>query len=134
MSMNPTNRLAQLGLAGCALLGLCACSTASSATKLQQPRGAHELTCRYVGLEAVTGPNDTNSDAVTLLAVYRFAEPNVPPPKKPLSMKFQVSRSRTRELQDYLESRPEVICTSEDDKHYTVSMEPLGDFHGEPQR
>lgn len=97
------------------------------------PPGAHDLTCEYVGLESTQGMSDVNADTVSLLAVFRFSESDVPPPKQPLSLKFQVERSRVNELQDGLSARPQVICRPHGQDGYAPDVTPMPGVHGEPQ-
>jgi hypothetical protein len=106
---------------------------APGATAAEVPPGAHDLTCEYVGLESVQGASDANSDSVTLLAVFRFSESQLPPPKAPLSLKFQVERSRVNELRDGLSARPEVICRPHGQDAYAADVTPLPGVRGEPQ-
>jgi len=112
----------------------CSTSTGAEANPPKYPRGALDQTCKFVGLEAVEGPTDQNADSVSLRAVYRFAEPNVAPAKKPLSLKFQVERSRVDELRRYLDARPEVICSPEGTANYAARVAPFGNIRGEPER
>jgi hypothetical protein len=116
------------------MLSGCAAGATTRAGVPEDPRGARNLTCRYVGLEDVSSPSDQNADSVSLLATYRFREPDAAPPKAPLSLKFQVDRSRVTELTQYLASKPEVICQPEADSNYAAHVEPFGDIRGEPQR
>lgn len=119
------------------LLSGCAAGAAGAGGRAgvaEDPRAARNLTCRYVGLEDVSSPNDQNADSVSLLATYRFREGDEAPPKAPLSLKFQVARSRVTELTQYLASKPEVICQPEADSNYAAHIEPFGDIRGEPQR
>lgn len=85
----------------------------------------NETICQYVGLESVVTPEHTNIDSVSFLAVYRFREPNVPPPKHPLTVKFQVDRSRIHDLRAHLESQREVVCSPDHEQHYRVHVKPL---------
>jgi hypothetical protein len=78
-----------------------------------------------VALEAEQGPSDQSSDAVTLFAVYRFSERDVPPPAQPLSLVFRVSRSRVRELRDHLTATPDVICVPDADSRYRAEIAPF---------
>jgi hypothetical protein len=117
---------------------LCACSTAgpSPATDPTYPSGAHELTCEYVGLEAIQGPPDVpdqDADSVAMLATYRFSEPDTLPPKPPLSLKFQVSRDRVSELRDQLSARPQVLCRPHGENSYAPDATTLPGMQGELQ-
>jgi hypothetical protein len=105
--------------------GACASGPAKSAQEDPQYPRSNDVVCRYVGLESVETPQHEDTDSVTMLAVYRFREPNVPPPKEPLSLKFQVNRTRVNELRSHLESQPEVICNPEPNQHYHVQVKPL---------
>jgi len=81
--------------------------------------------CQYVGLESAETPQYSDRDNISLLAVYRFRESRVPAPKEPLTVKFQVNRSRLNELRSHLEAQPEVICTPDRDAHYHVQVKPF---------
>jgi hypothetical protein len=116
------------------LSAACGASEATRSSAPQYPRGVLDRTCKFVGLESVEGPTDQNADAVTLLAVYRFGEPGVPAPKQPVSLKFQVNRSRVNDLRSHLEAHPEVICSPEAGTHnYAARVAPFGDIRGQPQ-
>lgn len=84
-----------------------------------------EAICQYVGLESTETPQRVDTDSVSFLAVYRFREPHTQSSEPPLSVKFQVNRSRVQELRSHLESQPEVVCTPEADLHYHVRVKPL---------
>ncbi|MET0386304.1 MAG: hypothetical protein ABW321_10120 [Polyangiales bacterium] len=89
---------------------------------------AHDVACHYIGLESVETPQysrQSDRDAVLLTAVYRFDEPNVPAPKEPVTVKFQVDRSRVQELRSHLESQPDVVCTPDRDAHYHAKVRPF---------
>lgn len=127
--MNPVSKV-HPWIAAIALLALAACSAPG------QPRAEHAtreggsptypgVPCHFVGLEAEQGSSDQNSDAVTLFAVYRFSERDVPPPKQPLSLVFRVSRSRVGELRDHLAATPEVICVPDSDRRYRAEVAPF---------
>jgi hypothetical protein len=87
--------------------------------------GTSQTLCQYVGLESVETPQYSDRDSISLLAVYRFREKGTPPPKEPLTVKFQVNRSRVNELRSHLESQPEVLCTPDRDAHYHVQVKPF---------
>jgi len=89
-----------------------------------------EALCQYVGLEAVETPRHVDTDSISFVAVYRFSEPNLPAPKEPLTVKFQVNRTRVNELRSHLESQPQVICTPDRDLHYQVRVKPLPEPEG----
>lgn len=129
-----------------ALCGLAACVCAAACGGAQQntrvpgataaevpPPGAHDYTCEYVGVDSVQGVSDVNSDKVSLIAVFRFSESDVPPPKQPLALKFQVERSRVNELRDELSARPQTICRPHGQDAYAADLTPLPGVHGEPQ-
>ena len=105
----------------------CACAVAGCAASPAKPDRypASETLCRYVGLESAETPQYSDRDSISLLAVYRFREPNLPAPKEPLTVKFQVNRSRVNELRSHLEAQPEVICTPDRDAHYQVRVKPF---------
>jgi hypothetical protein len=98
---------------------LVACSSAptrppeNARTAAGVPRGGHDLTCEYAGMESVQGWNDTDSDTAGLFAVFHLPEARTLPPKERVSWKAQVSRSRTMEYQDELATRTESICNPE---------------------
>lgn len=117
-------------LAGAGLLVASGCTAARPTGRVPAasvPSGAHDLSCQFVGLEAAQGVNDANSDAVTLVAVYRLPDGASRPARAPLSLKFEVTRSRVDELRDHLASQREVICSPDQDANYRVRVEP---FHG----
>jgi hypothetical protein len=114
------------------VLSACA-STQSARPPSAVPPGAHDVTCKYVGLEDVSGPNDQNADSVTLMAAYRFGEPAPKKTKEPLSLRFQVQRSRVKELRDHLATRPEVICSPEGATNYAARVDPFEGVRGVPQ-
>jgi hypothetical protein len=91
------------------------------------PASHNDVMCRYVGLESVESESEQKSerDNLSLLATYRFRESNVPPAKDPLTVKFQVERSRVNELRGHLESQPDVICNPDNDAHYRVRVKPF---------
>ncbi|HEY2736616.1 MAG TPA: hypothetical protein VGI70_21600 [Polyangiales bacterium] len=107
-----------------------ACATASqprSTVATEPTNKLEEATCRYIGLEDVSGRHDDDVDAVSLRAVYRFGDSSAG--REPLSFKFQVDRARRQELRDYLTEQPEVICAPEGGvgKHVNHSqVGPLG--------
>ena len=108
-------------------LGAWACLVSACAAAPAKPDKypASEALCQYVGLESAETPQYSDRDNISLLAVYRFREPGVPAPKEPLTVKFQVNRSRVNELRSHLEAQPEVICTPENDTHYHVHVKPF---------
>ena len=121
----------------CAVLGVAAlgaCATAATPPRTSKPAPVLlDRTCKFVGLESVEGPSDQNADSVSLLAVYRFGGPDAGRTERPLSLKFQVDRSRVNELQHHLESRPEVVCSPEANGRYTARVEPFHNESGKPQ-
>lgn len=103
-------------------LGVAACAAPASPA----PEYPHsEAICQYVGLESTETPQRVDTDSVSFLAVYRFREPHTSSSENPLSVKFQVNRSRVQELRSHLESQPEVVCTPDTDLHYHVRVKPL---------
>jgi hypothetical protein len=66
-----------------------------------------------------------DEDTVSMLAVYRFNEPNTPPTDEPLAVKFQVDRSRVDELREHLERQPEVLCSPDANAHRTPRVTPF---------
>ena len=118
-------------LSASAILSGCA-TTRSNQAPPGGVHGAHEVSCKYVGLEDVSGPNDTNADYVTLMAAYSFGEPRPAKPEKPVSLKFQVTRSRVSEFRDYLASRPETICRPEGGS-YSAHVAPFAGARALPQ-
>ena len=74
---------------------------------------AQAALCKHVGLESVETPQHENRDATSLVAVYTFNEPNVPPAKEPLRFTARVDRSRVQEPQKNLEKRPDIVCSPE---------------------
>jgi hypothetical protein len=115
----------------CGALVLSACGAAATPPQdVEYPR-SNDVVCRYVGLESVETPQHEDTDSVTMLATYTFREKNVPPPAEPLSLKFQVDRSRVSELRSHLESQPEVICHPEPNARYKVQVKPLPEPHAE---
>jgi hypothetical protein len=119
-------RIQNIGIAlvGCAFLAACG-ATQSNGRPPEQPHGAYEATCKYVGLQDAPGFNDQNADSVALTAAYRFGEP-APKKKsaKPLELSFQNTRSRVTEQTQYLAARPEVICRPEGSGSHYASPEP----------
>lgn len=110
-------------------------SCASTPPRPTEPTSRlNDLSCQFVGLEAVDGGSDTNADSVVLIAAYRFAGPGVAAPKAPLSLKFQVDRSRTSALRSHLSARPDVICSPDENSNYTARVEPFDGSRGIPQR
>lgn len=116
------------GLATAMLLAGCA----ETAQRPSQSPVAQDVMCDYVGLEAVENESQEKDerDDLSLLATYRFSEANVPPPKDPLTVKFQVERARVNELRGHLEAQPQVICNPDNNAHYQVRVKP---FAGKPQ-
>jgi hypothetical protein len=98
------------------------------------PNTLNDATCDFVGLEHVQGPSDTDADYVTLLAVYRFSSSSLPQPKQPLSLKFQVTRSRVDELEQHLTARPQVVCSPDDERNYSARVAPFDGVAGIPER
>lgn len=110
------------------VLGLVFAAGCSAARTQQVPPDyprSQEVLCHYVGLEASTRPTGQDEDTVAMLAVYRFSEPNTPPPDEPLTLKFQVDRSRVDELREHLERQPEVICSPDANAHHTPRVKPF---------
>ena len=54
-----------------------------------------------------------------------WKRPHEPAPEQPVKLKFQVNRSRVAELQNHLESQPEVVCSPDNDRHYNPRVKPL---------
>lgn len=109
-----------------AVAALASAIAACAAPASPAPEYPHsEAICQYVGLESTETPQRVDTDSVSFLAVYRFREPHTESSEAPLSVKFQVNRSRVRELQSHLESQPEVVCTPDTDLHYHVRVKPL---------
>ncbi|HKU44776.1 MAG TPA: hypothetical protein VJR89_41745 [Polyangiales bacterium] len=102
-----------------AVLGLCAaCAGGTSEPPPKHPKATGPM-CDYVALEndESPGPQPDNLDALSLVAVFRLSEPNLPPPKHPIEAKFLVQRSRADELRARLEAHPEVICTPDQNRY-----------------
>jgi hypothetical protein len=82
-------------------------------------------------LESVETPQQGNrlsdTDSAAFVAVYRFRDSHTPKTESPMSVKFQVNRSRVAELRSHLESQPEVVCAPDNDLHYQVRLKPLPD-------
>lgn len=101
-------------------------AAACAAPQSPAPEYPHsEAICQYVGLESTETPQRVDTDSVSFMAVYRFREPHTTTTEGPLSVKFQVNRSRVQELRSHLESQPEVVCTPDNDLHYHVKVKPL---------
>jgi hypothetical protein len=110
-------------------LAFVSCAAGCSATRTRQvppnyPR-SQQVLCHYVGLEASTRPTEADEDTIAMLAVYRFNEPNTPPTDEPLTVKFQVDRSRVDELREHLERQPEVLCSPDANSHPTPRVKPF---------
>jgi hypothetical protein len=98
------------------------------------PNPLHDVACDFVGLEFERGPSDTDADYVSLLAVYRFSTSSLPSPKEPLSLRFQVARSRMDELQQHLSARPHVVCSPDHERNYSARVPPFEGVAGIPER
>lgn len=109
------------------MLALAACGVSQETPPPAYPadRGA---VCSYVGLEAESRPAHDTLDAISLIAVYRLSEPNVPPPSEPIELKFLVQRSRVDDLRGQLEAKPDVICRPDHDARYRVEVSHFGEF------
>jgi hypothetical protein len=110
-----------------ALAPIVACA-APAGPRAEYPRS--ETICQYVGLESVETPQQTDTDSSSFVAVYRFREPHEPAPEQPVKLKFQVNRSRMAELQTHLESQPEVVCSPDNDRHFSPRVRPLPEPQG----
>jgi len=130
--MSDESKALRAWLVGCAAV-VAACAEAPAKPD-RYP--VSETLCQYVGLESIETPQHTpqsDRDSLSLLAVYRFREANVPAPKEPLTVKFQVNRARVSELRSHLEAQPEVICTPDRDAHYHVRVKPFAQPQPDPQ-
>jgi hypothetical protein len=109
-----------------------ACVAACARSDVATPKypSSDNVMCRYVRLESIETPRHADQDSVALVAVYRFSESKLPPPKLPLILGFQVNRSRVDELRSHLESHPEVICSPDRGAHYQVQVAPLQPLPG----
>jgi hypothetical protein len=122
------SRFAWMAVATLAVHGCTAHVPPDHARTTGAPTGTHDLTCEFVGLESVQGSNDENSDAVTLLAVYRFSSDRTESRGAPLSLKFELTRSRVDELRAHLTSPRQVVCSPDEQSNYSARVEP---FDGE---
>jgi hypothetical protein len=87
--------------------------------------------CDYVALEhdEFPGAQPDPVDALSLVAVFRWNEPGVRPPKQRIEQKFVVLRSRDDEMRARLESHPQVICTPDKTARYRPELtgyDPFG--------
>jgi hypothetical protein len=113
------------------LIALAACGTETAEHSPRYPSNTDPL-CSYIGLESSGAPAGDTLDAVMLVAVYRLNEPDVPPAREPIELKFLVQRSRMDELRGRLEAHPEVICRPDRDAHYRVEATAFSDFSPQP--
>lgn len=81
--------------------------------------------CEHIGLESVETPQHENFDSTSLVAVYTFDEPNVPPAKEPLRFTARVNRSRMQEPQKNISMRPDIVCSPDTDVHAPLQRATL---------
>jgi hypothetical protein len=113
-----------------AVLSLCvACASAAGEPPPEHPRATGPM-CDYVALEndESPGPQRDPVDALSLVAVFRLSEPNVPPPQHRIEQKFLVQRSRADELRARLEAHPQVICTPDQTARYRPELTGYDQF------
>jgi hypothetical protein len=101
------------------------CSAARTTQVPPEYPRSEQVLCHYVGLQASTRPTEQNQDMVSMLAVYRFSEPSMPPPDEPLTLTFQVDRSRVDELREHLERQPDVICSPDANARHQPRVKPF---------